>query len=117
MKLEFSRQIFEKYSNIKFYENPFSGSGVVPCGQTDIYRPTHIYTYTYVHTHTYIYIYIYIYIHTHTYVHTHTHVRTYIHIHTHTYTRTHTHVHTYIHTHTLHTYIVLSEGTYSNRRK
>ena len=35
MKLECSRQIFEKYSNIKFNENPSSGSRVVPCGQTD----------------------------------------------------------------------------------
>jgi len=35
MNLEFSRQMFEKYSNIKFRENPFSGSRVVPCGQTD----------------------------------------------------------------------------------
>jgi len=35
MKLEFSRQIFEKYSNIIFNENPFLGSRVVPCGQTD----------------------------------------------------------------------------------
>jgi len=35
MKLEFSRQIFEKYSNTKFHENPSSGSRVVPCGQTD----------------------------------------------------------------------------------
>jgi hypothetical protein len=35
MKLEFSRQIFEKYSNIKFYENPSSGSRAVPCAQTD----------------------------------------------------------------------------------
>jgi len=34
-KLEFSRQIFEKCSNIKFSENPFSGSRVVPCGETD----------------------------------------------------------------------------------
>ena len=34
-KLEFSRQIFEKSSNIKFHENPSSGSRVVPCGQTD----------------------------------------------------------------------------------
>jgi hypothetical protein len=33
MKLEFSRQIFEKYSDIKFYEIPSSG-GRVPCGQT-----------------------------------------------------------------------------------
>jgi len=35
MKLEFSRQIFEKYSNIKFHENPSSGSRVVQCGRTD----------------------------------------------------------------------------------
>ena len=35
MKLEFVRQIFEKYSDIKFHENPFSGSRVVPYGQTD----------------------------------------------------------------------------------
>jgi len=35
IKLEFSRLIFEKYSNIKFHENPPSGSGVVPCGRTD----------------------------------------------------------------------------------
>ena len=35
MKLEFSRQIFEKYSNIKFHENPSSGSRVVPYGRTD----------------------------------------------------------------------------------
>jgi hypothetical protein len=36
MKLEFSRQIFEKYSNIKFHENPSSGSRVVPRGRTDM---------------------------------------------------------------------------------
>jgi len=35
MKLEFSRQIFEKFSNINFNNNPSSGSPVVPCGQTD----------------------------------------------------------------------------------
>jgi hypothetical protein len=35
MKHEFSLQILEKSSNIKFRENPFSGSRVVPCGQTD----------------------------------------------------------------------------------
>ena len=34
MKLEFSRQIFEKYSNITFHVNPSSESRVVPCGQT-----------------------------------------------------------------------------------
>jgi hypothetical protein len=34
MKLEFSRQIFEKCSNIKFHENPSSGSRFVSCGMT-----------------------------------------------------------------------------------
>jgi hypothetical protein len=33
MKLEFSRNIFEKYSNIKFYGNPSFGSRVAPCEQ------------------------------------------------------------------------------------
>ena len=35
MQLEFSRQIFENYANVKFNENPSSGSRVVPCGPTD----------------------------------------------------------------------------------
>ena len=35
MKMEFSRQNLEKSSNIKFHENPSSGSQAVPCGQTD----------------------------------------------------------------------------------
>jgi len=35
MKILFSRRIFEKYSNIKFHENPSSGNGVVLHGQTD----------------------------------------------------------------------------------
>jgi hypothetical protein len=35
MKSEFSRQTFEKYSNIIFHENPFSGSPAVPYGRTD----------------------------------------------------------------------------------
>jgi hypothetical protein len=35
MKLEFSRQIFEKYSNVITHENPSSGSRIVPCGRTD----------------------------------------------------------------------------------
>jgi hypothetical protein len=35
IKLEFSRQNFEKYSSVKFNENPSNGSRVVPCGQTD----------------------------------------------------------------------------------
>jgi hypothetical protein len=34
MKIEYSRHIFEKYSNIKFNENPSDGSWVVPCGGT-----------------------------------------------------------------------------------
>jgi len=35
MKLEFSRQIFEKYLNIKFHENPSSCCRVIPCGRTE----------------------------------------------------------------------------------
>jgi len=35
MKLEFSRQFFEKYSYIKFHENPSRGRRVVACGQMD----------------------------------------------------------------------------------
>jgi len=35
MKLEFSKQIFETSTNIKFHENPSSGSRVVPCGRAD----------------------------------------------------------------------------------
>jgi hypothetical protein len=35
MKLEFSVQNLEKYSNIKFHENPSSRSRVIPCGPTD----------------------------------------------------------------------------------
>ena len=35
MKLEFSRQFFEKHTNIKFHENTSTGSRVVPCGETD----------------------------------------------------------------------------------
>jgi hypothetical protein len=33
--LEFSRQILEKYCSIKFHENMYSESGVVPSGRTD----------------------------------------------------------------------------------
>jgi hypothetical protein len=36
MKLVFSQQIFEKYSNIKFRENPFSGSRVAPCARKPV---------------------------------------------------------------------------------
>jgi len=35
MKLEFSQQIFEKFSKIKFDINMSSGSRVVPCGRTE----------------------------------------------------------------------------------
>jgi len=37
-KLEFSNQSFEKYTNIKFRNNPSSGSQDVPCGRTDIMK-------------------------------------------------------------------------------
>jgi hypothetical protein len=36
MKFEFSGQIFEKCSNVKFNQNPSRRSRVVPCGQTGI---------------------------------------------------------------------------------
>ena len=35
MNLAFALQTFQKYSNIKFNENPSSGSTVIPCGRTD----------------------------------------------------------------------------------
>jgi len=35
MKLEFSRQIFEKFSNAIFNENPSSENRVVLCGRKD----------------------------------------------------------------------------------
>jgi hypothetical protein len=38
MKLEFSRQILQKYSKIKFHENPSSRRRLFPCGQTDGYE-------------------------------------------------------------------------------
>ena len=34
MKLNFFEQIFEKYSNTKFRENPSGGSQIVPCWRT-----------------------------------------------------------------------------------
>jgi hypothetical protein len=34
-KIEFSQQIFEKYTNIKFNETPSSGSRGVPCGRLE----------------------------------------------------------------------------------
>ena len=35
MKFEFSRQVLEKWSNLKVHENLSSGSRIVACGQTD----------------------------------------------------------------------------------
>jgi hypothetical protein len=35
MKVEFSGQIFEEFSNVEFHENPSTVSRVVPCGRTD----------------------------------------------------------------------------------
>ena len=35
MKLKFSLQTLEKYSNVKFLENRSIGSRAVPCGQMD----------------------------------------------------------------------------------
>ena len=42
MKREFSRQIFEKWANNKFHENPFSGNPVVARGQTDTHDRANI---------------------------------------------------------------------------
>jgi len=36
MKLEFSRQIFMAYSNMKFHKHPSCGSRVIPFGRTDM---------------------------------------------------------------------------------
>jgi hypothetical protein len=39
MKLTFSRQIFEKYSNIKFHENPSKGAELfLADGRTDMMK-------------------------------------------------------------------------------
>ena len=41
MKLDFSQQtFFFKYSDLKFYKNPSSGSRVIPCGRTDGHADT-----------------------------------------------------------------------------
>jgi len=39
MKLQFSQQICEESLNIKFHENPCSGSQIVSCGRTGIPNP------------------------------------------------------------------------------
>jgi hypothetical protein len=36
MKLEFSLQIFDKYSNLKISKNPSSRNLIFPCGRTDV---------------------------------------------------------------------------------
>ena len=41
MKLEFSRHVFENFSNVKFHENLYSGRHPVSCGHTDRYRDRH----------------------------------------------------------------------------
>jgi hypothetical protein len=35
IKLEFFRQMLEKYSNAKFHKHPSSGNRAIPCGLTD----------------------------------------------------------------------------------
>jgi len=40
MKAEFSQQIFDVYSNMKFHENLSSGSRAFPCVQTDMSKLT-----------------------------------------------------------------------------
>ena len=63
MKLDFSGQIFEKYSNTKFHKNPSIVSQVAPRGRID----GRTYIHTYIHTYTYIPAYI----RTYTYTYTH----------------------------------------------
>jgi hypothetical protein len=41
MKLELSRKILGKYSNIEFRQNTSTESRVVPCGRTDIRTDRH----------------------------------------------------------------------------
>ena len=41
IKVQFYRQIFEKFTSTKFREYPSSGSRVIPCRQTDRQRDRH----------------------------------------------------------------------------
>ena len=41
MKLEFSQQVFEKHSNIRFNESPSSDYQDVPCRPTDVLTNRH----------------------------------------------------------------------------
>jgi len=34
MRLELSRKILEKYSNMEYHQSPSSASRVIPCGRT-----------------------------------------------------------------------------------
>jgi len=45
INLEFSRQIVENHSNVKFHENPSSCSQVFPRGQTGMTKPTAVFRY------------------------------------------------------------------------
>jgi hypothetical protein len=40
MRAELFRRIFEKYSNVRFYENSSSGSWIVPCERRDPQKHT-----------------------------------------------------------------------------
>jgi hypothetical protein len=60
-KLEFSRQIFEIYSSVKFHENVSSGKRIVPCGRTDRHDEANSRSSQICERALYIYIYIYIY--------------------------------------------------------
>jgi len=35
MKNKFSQKIFEKFSNVKFDENPYGRNRIIPCGEAD----------------------------------------------------------------------------------
>ena len=45
MKFEFSRQIFEKYSNIKFHENPSNGAEFHAEGKTNMKKLIGVFCY------------------------------------------------------------------------
>jgi len=61
MKLEISRQIFEKYSNIRFHENPSSGIRVFQCGRRDRHDEAHSLLFGILATHLKMYCVIYPY--------------------------------------------------------
>ena len=77
IKFQFSRQSFVEFTNIKFDENPSTGSRVFS------YRYIHMYIHTYIKTEVHKYIHAYIRICCiHTYIHTYiTYIHTYISFH------------------------------------